>query len=84
MTTKYEHYSVFIQWSIPDNAYLVTVPELPGLMTHGATYEEAIRNAQEVIEVWIDGSEEWGLSIPEPHVIKEYIDDEPVHFSVAS
>ena len=84
MTSKYEHYSMIIQWSIPDNAYLVEVPELPGLITHGKTYEEALRSAQEVIEVWIDASEEWGLSVPEPRVIKEYVDDEPIHVSVAS
>lgn len=84
MTTKYEHYSMVVQWSIPDNAYLVKVPELPGLITHGETYEEAIRNAQEVIEVWIDANEEWGLSVPGPCVIKEYGDNEPICFSVAS
>ena len=84
MTSKYDHYSMIIQWSIPDNAYLVEVPELPGLITHGNTYEGALRNAQEVIELWIDASEEWGLPVPGPRVIKEYIDDEPVHFSVAS
>jgi predicted RNase H-like HicB family nuclease len=84
MTTKYEYYSMTIRWSIPSNAYLVEVPELPGLVTHGETYEEAIRNAQEVIEVWIDANEEWGLSIPKPRVIEDYDDDKPVYFSVAS
>ncbi len=84
MTSKYEHYSMIIQWSIPDNAYLIEVPELPGLITHGNTYEEALRNAQEVIELWIDANEEWGVPVPGPRVIKEDVDDEPVHFSVAS
>jgi predicted RNase H-like HicB family nuclease len=71
-TKKYEHYSMIIQWSVPDNAYLVTVPELPGLMTHGDTYEQAVKNGQEVIELWIDASRQSGQSIPEPRVLTTY------------
>ena len=41
MDTK--HYSMNIQWSDEDQAYIVTVPELPGCKTHGATYEEAVK-----------------------------------------
>ncbi len=66
MSKHYKHYSMVIQWSIPDDAYLVTVPELPGLMTHGETYEEAIKNGQEVIELWIAAMEARGERIPEP------------------
>ena len=54
---------MIIEWSNEDNAYIVTVPELPGLKTHGSTYEEAARNGQEVIELWIDASREWGHPI---------------------
>lgn len=71
MTTKYDHYSMVVQWSIPDNIYIVAVPELSGCKTHGDTYEEAIKQAQEVIELWIDANEEWGRTIPEPKVIGE-------------
>ncbi len=59
MSKKYEHYSMVIQWSEEDKAYIVTVPELPGCKTHGDTYEEAVRNGREVIELWIDANEEW-------------------------
>ncbi len=31
----YEHYSMVIEWSDEDEAYIVTVPELPGCITHG-------------------------------------------------
>jgi predicted RNase H-like HicB family nuclease len=68
MNDQYHHYSMIIQWSIEDNAYIVTVPELPGLKTHGSTYEEAARNGQEVIELWIDASREWGHPIPPPRI----------------
>lgn len=69
MNKKYEHYSMIIQWSLEDNTYIVTVPELPGLKTHGDTYEEAARNGQEVIELWIDASEASGHPIPPPRIL---------------
>ncbi len=70
MSEQYGHYSMNIQWSVEDEAYIVTVPELPGCITHGATYEEAVRQGQDAIATWIDGSQEWGLPIPEPRVLK--------------
>ncbi len=35
------HYSMIIQWDSRDNIFVVRVPELPGCVTHGTTYEEA-------------------------------------------
>jgi predicted RNase H-like HicB family nuclease len=69
MKESYQHYSMIIQWSDRDDAYIVTVPELPGCRTHGETYEEAVQQGQEAIETWIDGSRASGLPIPEPSVI---------------
>ena len=63
------HYSINIQWSDRDNAYLVNVPELPGCHTHGETYEEALKNGLEVIELWLDTAREQGWAIPEPRVV---------------
>ena len=48
-----KHYSMLIQWSDEDQAYIVTVPELPGCRTHGETYEEAVQQGQDAIESWI-------------------------------
>jgi len=42
MSQHFEHYSMVIEWSDEDQVYIVTVPELPGCRTHGATYEEAV------------------------------------------
>jgi antitoxin HicB len=70
MSEQYEHYSMIIQWSDEDNAYIVTVPELPGCSTHGKTYEEAVRQGQDAIATWIDGSRDLGLPIPEPRILK--------------
>lgn len=62
------HYSIHIQWSERDQAFLVTVPELPGCKTHGETYEEALKNALEVIELWIEDAHAHGEAIPPPRI----------------
>ncbi len=47
------HYSMIIQWDSRDNIFVVRVPELPGCVTHGNTYEEAAKQGQDAIESWI-------------------------------
>jgi len=63
MSIKYE---MIIYWSHEDNAFIVEVPELPGCMADGQTYQEAMANAEIVIQEWIDTARELGRSIPEP------------------
>jgi len=50
-------YSLVIQWSDEDQAYIVSFPEWEahGLIghTHGDTYEEAVRKGQEVLHLLI-------------------------------
>jgi predicted RNase H-like HicB family nuclease len=71
MIKPYERYSMVIQWSDPDNTYIVTVPELPGCKTHGDTSEEAVRQGRDAIESWIEANRYWGRPIPEPRVLHE-------------
>ena len=59
-------YELIIYWSKDDNAFVVDVPELPGAMADGASYEEAVTNAQEVIQEWIETAKSIGRAIPEP------------------
>jgi len=63
MMTKYE---LIIYWSDTDQAFVVEVPELSGCMADGASYVEAVTNAQRVIEEWIANAKELGRPIPEP------------------
>ena len=58
-------YEVIIYWS-DDEAYIAEVPELPGCMADGSTYQEALANAEVVIQEWIETAEELGRPIPEP------------------
>jgi predicted RNase H-like HicB family nuclease len=55
-----------IYWSEEDQAFLVEVPELPGCMADGPSYEEAVINAQVVISEWIETARELGRPVPEP------------------
>ncbi len=59
-------YELIIFWSQEDGRYIIEVPELPGCMADGLTYEEAIKNAQTVISEWIETARGLGREIPEP------------------
>jgi predicted RNase H-like HicB family nuclease len=59
-------YSIGLTWSDPDQAFIAEVPELPGCMADGATYQEAIAAAEVVIGEWIETAKELGRPIPEP------------------
>jgi predicted RNase H-like HicB family nuclease len=46
---------VVIQWSDEDRCYVVSLPEWgPYAKTHGDTYEEAAKNAREVLELLVE------------------------------
>jgi len=59
-------YEVIIYWSAEDEAFVAEVPELPGCMADGATYQEALANAEVVIREWIETAKELGRPVPEP------------------
>ena len=59
-------YEVIIFWSEEDQAYLAEVPELPGCLAHGDSYESALSNAKVAIQLWIDTTQEFGYPVPEP------------------
>ena len=62
-----QHYSILIQWSDEDQAYLVVLPEFgPDPQTHGDTYDEVVKNAQEVLELLIETYQAEGWPLPEP------------------
>ena len=61
-----KHYSLYIQWDLRDNIYVVTVPELYGCRTHGDIYEEAIENGLELIEMLIEDAQKAGEPVPLP------------------
>jgi predicted RNase H-like HicB family nuclease len=60
------HYSLLIEWDPRSDIFVVTVPELPGCRTHGKSYEEAVAQAQDAIEGWLDAQVALGRPIPQP------------------
>lgn len=63
MVSKFE---IIIFWSEPDHSFVAEVPELPGCMADGNTYQEALNNAERVIGEWIDTANELGRTVPCP------------------
>ncbi|HTY25838.1 MAG TPA: type II toxin-antitoxin system HicB family antitoxin [Desulfomonilaceae bacterium] len=61
-----DRYEIIIFWSAEDDAFVADVPELPGCMAHGATQEEALANAKQAAQLWIETAKEFGDPIPEP------------------
>lgn len=59
-------YEIVIYWSDEDEAFIAEVPELPGCMADGPTYEAAVANVKVVIGEWIQVAREMGRPIPEP------------------
>ncbi len=59
-------YEIIIYWSEEDNSYIVEVPELPGCMADGKTYDEVMKNVQVVMTEWIETDTELGREIPQP------------------
>jgi predicted RNase H-like HicB family nuclease len=61
-------YHVVIKHVIDDsgNYYFATIEEFDGCMSDGDTYEEAAKNIQEAMELWIEGKLEGGFTVPPP------------------
>jgi predicted RNase H-like HicB family nuclease len=67
-------YSMTVQWSDEDRLFLVTIPEFADLVvmpcTYGKTREEAIRNGEEVIEMYLEAWQADNEIIPEPSTLQ--------------
>ena len=67
------HYTMQLQWSEDDQLFLVTIPEFSDQVmmpcTHGKSREEAIRNGEEVIEMYLEIWQAEGKTIPQPQVL---------------
>lgn len=60
------HYPINLFWSDEDGLWIAAVPDLPGCMTHGSTRAEAVANAADAIEGWLEVAKDLGLPIPKP------------------
>ena len=65
-----DRYSIIIQWSAKDNCFVATLPEWKQCHTSGKTYEEALTNAREAIEILIKRSLAEGRILPEANIFQ--------------
>ena len=61
MTHKYD---IIIYWNDDDEAFIAKVPDLPGCVASGPTYESALNKIQIAISKWIESATETGRPIP--------------------
>jgi len=47
-------YSIHINWSEEDKGFIATVPELKNLSAFGDSYEEALKEIQIAIKLYLD------------------------------
>jgi predicted RNase H-like HicB family nuclease len=50
------------------------VPDLPGCVATGQTYDEVNANIREAIRFHLDGLRDDGLPVPEPEALCDYVD----------
>ncbi len=60
------NYEIILYWSDEDQAFIAEVPELPGCVADGGSYEESLVNVMAVMEEWIETARELGREIPQP------------------
>jgi predicted RNase H-like HicB family nuclease len=66
VTKMNSRYEIILYWSEQDEAVIAEVPELPGCMADGKTYQEALSNIEVVISEWIESAKELGRPVPKP------------------
>jgi len=63
-------YEIIIYWSNQDDCFIAEAPELPGCVSDGQTYMEALHNIETIIDEWIETATLHGRNIPEPLIKK--------------
>jgi predicted RNase H-like HicB family nuclease len=63
------HYAIAIETGTESQAYGIVVPDLPGCYSAGDTLDDALNNAKEAIELWLEVAIDDGLAVPEPQTL---------------
>jgi predicted RNase H-like HicB family nuclease len=66
MKTNNSRYEIILYWSDEDQAVIAEVPELPGCVADGETYENALTNVQTIMDEWMETARELGREVPRP------------------
>jgi predicted RNase H-like HicB family nuclease len=65
------HYVAIIEDAGPDHAVGVWFPDLPGCVSAGDDLDQALRNAPEALELYAEGLEGDGKTLPPPRTLTE-------------
>ena len=57
-------YSILLQPDPDEGGYTVTVTDLPGIVTQGESFEEALAMARDAIALHVEGLKADGLTVP--------------------
>ena len=72
IASRYESLKYPIEIIEDEDAYVASIPDLPGCAAYGDTLQEALESLKSVKKLWIDGRLEAGLPVPEPTELDEY------------
>jgi predicted RNase H-like HicB family nuclease len=75
-------YSIVLQWSDEDDAYIALVPEFPHASAFGDTPEQAVREMKIAVGLILESMAEDGTPAPEPRKIKPYSGELRVRFPI--
>lgn len=56
---------VFDMQSEQEGGYTITVPSLPGCISYGTTFEEAIEMIKDAMAGWLETAREEGIPVPD-------------------
>ena len=65
------HYVAIIEYAGPDHAVGVWFPDLPGCTSAGDDIDEALRNAPEALELYVEALQEDGQPLPRARTLTE-------------
>jgi DNA-binding transcriptional regulator YiaG len=65
-------YALVVEWSPEDDVYVVSIPDIPGIHTHGATRAEAATAGEEVLALWLSARRRSGHHVPRPRFNARY------------
>ena len=65
-------YAIVIEWSPEDDAFIVSVPDIPGIHTHGYTRAQAAEAGDQVLALWLSARKRSGQPIPAPKFMARY------------
>ena len=65
-------YPIAIEPGTEDTAFGVVVPDLPGCFSAGDSIDEALTNAEEAINAWIEAALDQDMKIPAPSTVSRW------------